>query len=284
LHIKGQENADLITMLTLMILFALQVTTPSEMACLDSVLDPPLTSDLYVAGVQQEGTAVFGSQGQLVFLNGPRTGLLRVGEMERVVRPEGKIRDPFTDSELGIYYRDLGTIRIEAVEGGTATARVIMSCKEILKGDLVRPYVAKSAVQFTGAMSDALTPVPEHGLAGQILVGKDDLRELGAGDFCFVALGGRDGIKTGDRFTVFRPYPPFDPHDLIMSQTEQNSSYGSMGNQASRYMGSLRLQGRTLPPRILGDIVIVETSDKVSFGKIINSMTEIHPGDFVVKR
>jgi hypothetical protein len=283
-HITWGKAADLISMITLIMLFALQVTTPAEMACLDSVLDTPLPSDLYVAGVEFEGVAVFGSQGQLVFLNGPRTGLLRVGELERVVRPEGRIRDPFTDSELGVYYRDLGTIRIEEVDGESATARVIMSCNEILKGDLVRPYVSKPAVQFTGTMSNALTPVPEHGLAGSILLGKNDLRELAVGDICFIGLGGRDGVKPGDRFTVFRPYPAFDPHDLIMMEAAQDSSYGSMGHQGSRYRESTRLEGRTLPPKILGDIIVVETTDKISAGKIVNSMTDIHPGDLVVKR
>ena len=209
---------------------------------------------------------------------------MRVGEVEQVVRPEGRVRDPFTRSELGIYYRNVGTIRIEAVDGESVTARVLMSCNEIMKGDLVRPYVSRTAVQFSGNMSNALTPVPEQGLAGSILLGQDDLRELAAGQFCFIGLGGRDGIKPGDRFTVFRPYPAFNPRDMIMAQADQASSYGSMGDRTSQYQASTRLHGRTLPPKILGDIVVVETTDKMSAGKIVNSMTEIRPGDFVVKR
>jgi hypothetical protein len=273
-----------IGMLTLIMLFALQVTTPAEMPCLGSVLDTPVPSDLYVAGVELEGTSVLASQRQLIFLNGPRTKLLRVGEVERVVRPQGSVRDPLTGSDLGTYYRDLGTIRIESVDGGSATARVIVSCSEMIKGDMVKPYVPRSAVQFSGKMSNALTPVPEHGLTGSILFGKEDLRELAAGHICYIGLGARDGIRPGDRFTVFRPYPAFNSRDMIMAETEQDSIYGPAGDRGSQYKASTKLYGRTLPPQILGDIVIVETTDKISTGRIVNSMTEIHPGDFVVKR
>jgi hypothetical protein len=271
-------------MLTLLMFFALQVTTAAEIACLDSISDVPVPSDLYIAGVELEGVGVLATQGQLVFLNGPGTGLLRVGEVKRVIRPEGKIRDPLTGSELGAYYRDLGTIRIEAVNSGSATARVVFSCSEMLKGDLVRPYISKPAVQFSGNMSNALTPIPENAPEGLILAGKNNLNQLAAGQFCFIGLGGRDGVKPGDRFTIFRPYPAFNPGDMMMAETGRFRNYGSAWDQGVRYKATAKLHKRVLPRMVLGDMVIVETGDKISAGRIVNSMTEIHPGDFVVKR
>jgi hypothetical protein len=44
------------------------------------------------------------------------------------------------------------------------------------------------------------------------------------------------------------------------------------------------LHERKLPPQILGDIVVVETGDRTSTGKIVNSLSEIHVGDLIVKK
>ena len=44
------------------------------------------------------------------------------------------------------------------------------------------------------------------------------------------------------------------------------------------------LSDRSLPPTVLGDIIVVQAGDRVSAGKIINSLLEIHLGDLVVKR
>ena len=41
---------------------------------------------------------------------------------------------------------------------------------------------------------------------------------------------------------------------------------------------------QTLPPQILGDIVVVETGESTSTGKIVNSLSEIHIGDLVIKK
>jgi hypothetical protein len=54
---------------------------------------------------------------------------------------------------------------------------------------------------------------------------------------------------------------------------------GFFGHKLDSMLGN-----RSLPPKVLGDIVIVEVGEGISTGKIINSMSEIHPGDLVVKQ
>jgi hypothetical protein len=44
------------------------------------------------------------------------------------------------------------------------------------------------------------------------------------------------------------------------------------------------LGNRTLPPQILGDVVVIKTENGVSTVKIVNSLAEMHPGDLVIKR
>jgi hypothetical protein len=252
---------------TLILFFALQVATPGEMACVGSIMDYPVPIDVYIAGVEQEGAATYATQGQILYLNGPRVPFLKAGEISRVVRPAEKIRNPLTGNKMGVYYQDLGTIRIEAVNRESAVARVVLSCQAFKKGDLVFPGVSKPMLSFNGELSNKLTQLPENGMVSTILFGKEDIRNISAGQFCFIGRGWRDGVKPGDRFTVFRANPPFNPHE-IHKKTESSSL----------------LEKRKLPPVILGDIVIVDAGDKISAGKVIKSMSEMHPGDSVVKR
>lgn len=255
------------------------------MACIGVLQDAPVPSDLHIAGVQREGQAAFAVEGQYVFLNGPRVSSLKVGDIQRVLRLEGKVHDPWSGNPRGIYYKDIGTLRIETIGPGQATARVLMSCQGMLKGDWVVPPAPRAKVEFSGDFSTATTPIPSNGLVGSILLGKGDARELAAGSFCFIGVGARDGVRVGDRFSVFRPYPSFDPKDMDADGKGADASYSSMRSRYPyRYQWLNILTKRTLPPQVLGDIVVVETGDRVSTGRIVNSLSEIHPGDFAVKR
>jgi hypothetical protein len=280
----ASKSADLIDMITLLFLFALEVAIPAEMACVGIVQDSTVPMDLYIAAVEGEGSMTFASEGNIVYLNGPRVADLKIGAVQRVIRPEGIIHDPSTKSVLGTYYKNLGTIRIEAVEKDSAKAQVLVSCQEMTKGDLVVPGAKKQVVEFDDSLSDALTPIPQNGLVGSIILGKDDLKEIAAGHFCYVTLGGRDGIRIGDRLTVFRPYPGFNSKDLSSTGEGTNVSYSRIRNRMYNRDLSKLLNRRTLPPQILGDIIVVEAGSGISTGKVINSLQEMHPGDFVIKR
>jgi hypothetical protein len=280
----ARAPADLKDMLTLLLLFAMKVAIPSELACVGSIQEGTLPLDTYVAAVEMEGIATLAVEGQVLYLNGPKVSALKAGTIQRVVRPEGKVHDPLTGNGVGYYYRDIGTIKIVTVEQNQATARVLVSCQGMLKGDLVLPYAPKPEVEFGGEPSSDTTVLPQHGLASSILLGKDDLRELASGSICFLGLGAQDGVKAGDRFIVFRPYPAFNSKDMAAVGTNSDMSYSPMSNWSYRFNLRMLLHERKIPPQILGDIVVVETGDKTSTGKVVNSLSEIHIGDLIVKK
>jgi hypothetical protein len=271
-------------MLTLLLLFGLQVASAGEMGCVGSIQNTKVPDGVYIAGVSEEGTAASASPGQVLYLNGPGVSAVKAGTVYRVIRPEGRVRDPKTKARLGIYYQDIGAIQIEAVEPKSATARAIMSCRGLMvKGDLVVPSAPRPVVEFSGNKSTAMTPV-QGGLSSLILFAKDDAREMAAGQFCFIPLGRRDGVKPGDRFVVFRPHPGYNPNDIDVLGTTVNSTYAPAHNGKYRFKQDSMLHRRVLSPKVLGDIVIVETGEGISTGKIISSLSEIHPGDRVVKK
>jgi hypothetical protein len=270
-------------MLTLLLLFAFQVVTPGEMACVGSIQESRLPEDVYIAGLDQEGAMTMATPNQILYLNGPGVSNLKIGAVHRVVRPEGSVRDPLTLFKIGTYYRDIGTIKIEAVGKGSAAARVTLSCQGMVKGDVVIPSTPRSAISFSGRNSDAITSIPS-GLSSTILLGKDDMRELVAGHFCFIQLGTRHGVKPGDRFTIYRQHPSFDPKDMDTVGTGANATFSSIRSGFLHHSLNSALKERTLPPKVLGDLVIVEAGEGISTGKIINSLSEVHTGDLVIKR
>jgi len=106
---------------------------------------------------------------------------------------------------------------------------------------------------------------------------------LGAGQFCFLGVGGRDGVKAGDRFTIFRPYHGFNSQDMDTAGTGMNLTYSTARGYAYQLKTKGLLNERKLPPQILGDIIVIDAGDGVSAGKIVNSLQEIYPGDLIVK-
>jgi hypothetical protein len=259
-------------------------TSAIEMSCIGFIREQPVSADLWVSGTEEEGRTTFLSGGSLVYVDGSKVSGLKPGETFHVVRPEGKIRERHTQANVGTYYKELGTIRIETVRRDGATGSVLRSCDVILKGDILLPVPGKAGSNYTGPLSNRTTPFPEDGLASSILVGKDDAREMAAGQFCFIGVGNRDGVKLGDHFTIYRPQPGFDPKDLVVNKSHSMTSYEPA--QSARYHGDIIeiLSERKLPPRVLGDIVVVDLGETTAAAKIVSSRMEIHPGDLVVRR
>jgi hypothetical protein len=259
-------------------------TTPSEMRCVGLIHESELPQDILVAGSEDEARVTHLTEGALAYVVGPGVSSAKVGTTYQVVRPEGRIRDRNTNSIVGIYYKEAGTIRIDAVHAANATGTVTSSCGAIFKGDLLVPLRPKTGSVFSGTMSNRLTEHPSDGVASSILVAKDDRREMGAGSFCFIGVGAREGVKIGDRFTIYRPQPGFDRKQLIVNAPHSMTTYGKF--QTPIYEAKIVevLKKRNLPPRVMGDLVIVDVAETTSAAKIMNSRSEVHLGDLVVRR
>jgi hypothetical protein len=255
-----------------------------ESACLGFIQDSFLPMNVYVAGVESEGSRALAVEGQVVYLNGPGLGSLRPGSSYLAVRPEGRVKDPLTGKFIGIYYRELGTLKIEAAGEKSQTASVVATCRTIVKGDLVVPLPQRADVRSDGKPAGRLSEVPEGGLASAIVLGLDDRRELGAGDICFIGLGKSEGVQAGDRFAVWRSQPRFDRQDLAIGSTGGNRSYSKPLDPIQKSEQVRTLSQRELPKRVIGELVIIAPYEKTSVARITSSFVEIHRGDLVVRQ
>jgi len=239
--------------------------------------------DVFIAGMEEGENTAYAAQGSMVYLEGPGISTLKQGGLYRVVRPEGKVQDRLNGEVIGIYYLQLGTLRVERAHQEGAVAKVQFSCRWMLKGDLVIPLQDRPSPSFSGDLATRLTP-PAEGLASSIILAEHDGRELASGNFCFIGVGARDGVKPGDRFTIYRMPPSFNSTDLLMYGGEGGLSYQKMIGTAYRKTLEHSLSNRKLPPRAVGDLVVLAVEDTTAAAKIINSLSEIHPGDMVVRR
>jgi hypothetical protein len=273
-------------MATIVLLLGLlgAATVQDDAVCLGFIQEGLLPLDVYVAGTEFDGFVALAKENDLVYVNGPGLGRLKAGETYRVVRPVGRVKHPVTAVALGIYYRELATVKVESVGGGSATASVAASCQNILKGDLVLPLEPRAPVRFSGDLSGRLTPVPGGGLSSVIVFGLDDRQELAEGQVCFIGIGARDGVKVGDRFMICRTQPAFEPQDLALEGSGQGRSYEFVLEGERKGELSSALDKRVLPERVMGDLLVLRTSETTSVARIINSRAEIRLGDLVVRR
>lgn len=260
------------------------VASADELRCIGFIAPDLLPKEFYLSGTREEGRMTSLMEGSIVYASGPGAKAAKAGDVFRVVRPEGKILDKNTRLPIGYYYKELGTIRVSDPGTDTAIGRVEMSCRVMYKGDLLIPPANRQQVRFNQPLSTATTPIPENGLASSILFGKEDLREMAAGHFCFISAGARDGVKPGDRFTIFRPQVPFDPKDFLPNPPPSYTTYEKA--RSPRYEAEMlyQLQQRKLPHYVVGDLVVVDVAETTAAAKIVNSRTEVQQGDLAVRR
>jgi hypothetical protein len=262
----------------------LQIVSSSELNCVGAIHDTLATADVFIAGTREEGMNALATEGELVYLNGPGLSSLKTGEKYRVVRREGVLQDSETHDAMGYYLKSVGLVRVDRVDGNSALATVLTSCEAMVKGDLVIPATARLAVEYKGELSNRLTAFPADGLTSVIILGENDVRELATGQFCYIKAGTKDGVKAGDRFTVFRLPPPYQIQELEVLGKGPLQSYRrvDVAKVDPGLVGMLR--ERRIPPRPIGDLVVIEAGDVASTARVVNSMAEIHPGDIIVKR
>src|SRR5690349_13101507 len=107
-----------------------------------------------VAGAEAPAATQF-ADGDTVFLEG--SGYTD-GERYSIIR---ELRDPNRNpafpgqsaaiAAIGQPYQELGRVRVTAIRGKTAIARVEFSCTAMVAGDLVVPFVEKQSVPYRNA-------------------------------------------------------------------------------------------------------------------------------------
>jgi hypothetical protein len=257
-----------------------QAPTYSDLYCAGFITDEPISHSNYViAGTESFYQTEF-HEGDYLFLEGTA---YTEGSRFSVLRP---LRDPnrrkaFTGqsaaiSALGQPYEELGRVRVTAVRGKSAVAKVEFSCDPIVPGDYVVPFQEKTPLAFRKVPLERF-PAAQAGLTARIVMAKDFDYVLGTGHKVYLNAGADKGVKIGDYFSALRNFDPgkmneIDSLSLNMPQTDDTQKeHGAI----------TKSQYADLPREAIAQMIVLNVTPKSSTAMITYALENVNVGDAV---
>lgn len=276
-----------------------KVATGSALYCAGFFNATPTPNNFQIVGAEQEDTRQQFAQGDIVYLNVGRSQGLEPEMLFAIVRPLGDFRSPFVHTsgqrKLGVYTRELGVLRVIAVQEKTATARIIVSCEEMQFGDLLRPFEERRA-----PAENVSQPLPRYEptsgqKAGRIVFQREQKEMIAPRDVVYIDLGKDNGINVGDRFTIYRQYP--NDAKSVRINDDDITQRRSGGYQSDTYKGGtfsidhprvarqdVKNARPQLPHKIVGELVVISVQGKSATAIVTRTTQEVHPGDWIEAR
>jgi hypothetical protein len=269
-----------------------QTPTNADLYCAGFINKQPLANVNFVAGGLNTPNTTKFVNGDMIYLAG---GGYQTGQQYTIVR---ELQDPnryelFEGQHAllratGQPYSELARVRVVDTRSKMAIAEVEFSCDGIVPGDLVVPFVEKSAIAFHPPVHfDRFLP-PTGKVSGRIVMAKDFDSELGTGMKVYMNLGSSQGIKVGDYVRAVRSYEsdlkdPVDSLSFKASATEDSQRRPAViePTMLDRYTRGPRVRVEDLPRRAVGEIVILSVTPTTSTGMIVYALEDVHSGDHV---
>ncbi len=267
----------------------------ADVYCTGFISDFAPNAEVKIVGGDRENMQDAYAQGQVVFLNKGRESGIRSGAVYYVLRPMGVVKHPFKKKKkIGYFVRELGMVRVIEVHANTAVAEVLVSCEDVLLGDLLKPYEEQTAP----APRDP-RPLPRYGessggITGQIVMSPRHAEYFSANTVAFIDLGSRQGVQPGDYFTIFRQ---INRRERVVNAPKDNvSPRKSDGYQSRHYHGGTFSQAAPaepkdkiyearpqIPRKVLGEMIILKVENNTAVALITRTTEEVNIGDFVEK-
>jgi hypothetical protein len=268
-----------------------QTPTNADVYCAGFISRQLLPNANFVAGGLHTPNTTKFVNGDLLFLGG---GGYQAGQQYEIIR---ELRDP-NEYELyagqhaaikqaGQPYAEIARVRIVDTRSKTAVAQIEFSCDPVNPGDLVTPFVEKSAILFQPPHRfDRFAPASGR-LSARIIMAKDFDAELGTGAKVYISAGTIQGVKVGDYFRAVRRYERDleDPVDSLSFKASVNEDtqkrQASIEQNMFTKTGGPVIHVRDLPRRSVGEIVILGATPTTATGMIVSALEDVHVGDGV---
>jgi hypothetical protein len=255
-------------------------TAYSTVYCSGFVKDTKLPNEMYVISGEQPGYKIIFGQGENVYINRGSENGVRVGDRFMVVRQtEDESRVEWFKGQnrvtkaMGNLYADIGHLRVLSVLPKTSVAQVSFSCREMIRGDIVRPFEERSLPPYKEPSTfDHFAPVSGKPV-GTVVNSASFQQSEGQGSTIYVNLGAAQGVKVGDYMRLFRYQGEYVE---IAPQTKGYAYeiYG-YGSTPTRYTW------KDLPREVLGEGIVLNASRNAATIYVTFSSAELYPGDNV---
>lgn len=275
-----------------------RVATGDDLYCAGYIRATPPPSGIKIIGGEEENRIAHFGQGDVVYLDAGHSQNIRAGMLLSITRPKGKFRSPYKRSggrDLGVLVRELGVMRVIAVQEKTATARIVVSCSDIQLGDLLVTFTERSS-----PATDVSQPIPryqpaEGQYAGRIVLQREQHEAIGPRDVVYLDLGSEEGVKIGATFTIYRKQPDdanifnFNDDDITLRQSSDYESDKFKGGKYSNdhpYESRQRVKNTrpTIPQKIVGELTVIAVEGKSATAVVTRTTQEIHTGDWIRSR
>jgi hypothetical protein len=273
-----------------------RVATGNDLYCAGFINGMPTPNYFQIVGAEEENARYHFAQGDVVYLNAGSSQGVGADMLFTIVRPLGHFRSPFAHTQgqrdLGVYTRELGVLRVFAVQEQTATARIIFSCDEIQLGDLLRAFEERRAPVTNMSQPLRRYEPPAGKKLGRIVLNRDQKEALAPRDVVYLDLGQENGIKVGDRFTIFRRRPEdanpvrFNDDDVTQRRSggyQSDTFKGGTFSNDHPYQGRQQVKNHRprLPRLVVGELVVIAVQGKSATAIITRTTQEAHTGDWV---
>lgn len=181
---------------------------------------------LYARGDFTEGLSVF--------------GVYRRGDV---------YRDPDTGEMLGIQALDIGTAKLQSIDGEIATMAITRTTEEIRIGD-------RFLAQEERAIDSSFTPSPGD-VDGIILAVEGGLSQVGRLDVVVLNRGAREGVQAGNVLAVYK--------------------------RGGEFRDRIKKDMVRLPDERAGLLMIFRTFEKVSLGLVLEAERPLAVNDLIRK-
>ncbi len=284
----------------------------STMQCAGYFRLPPLKGTPQIVGGEDEQEKHLYVTGDYVYLDsGARDGV-REGQEFNIIRPRGgefhvRRRTGQNQGSLGIFFQEIGQLRVIKVKDEVSVAQINFSCDGALLGDLL-----------TGA-PDRVSPSLKPGVSldrfsdsagkpsGRIIMTKGGHEMVASGDTIYIDLGDEDRLVRGDTVTIYRKlgtgHLNVKTHDLAQNSqggfASEQYRGGGLSIQAPRardrngsglYRHSavttsgIKDERPPMPRKVVGEAVIITVQARTATAVITNVLQEVHTGDYVEVR
>jgi hypothetical protein len=261
---------------------------PPGFHCAGYISEDLPSTKLQVVGGDRENMRLSFTERDVVFLNKGLEAGMREGAVYSIVRPMGEMTQPFTKKKLGYYVKEVGTLKVTAVQGATSTAVITESCDTVWMSDVLVP-VGENQLAGSNEGKPAAA-VTSDAVKGQIIMARAYRDYAATNDIVYVDVGSKQGAQPGDSFTIWRTLGPTEGlvhsrDDKIYVQRDRDFSSdryhgGDFAIGAPRQSHDEVLMTRpSMPRKEVGKLVLLRVDGTASVARIVSSREEVNIGD-----
>jgi hypothetical protein len=254
--------------------------TYSHVYCAGFVRDNKISDELHLISGEEASYKIVFTERNYVYLNQGASKGIKVGDRFMVVRPEV---DPdrvewFNGQQklahaMGIFYHDLGQLRVVNVQPKVSVAEVNFSCGFMERGDIVRPFEERPVPPYKEPGGfDVFAPVSGKAV-GMIVQTVDFQNAVGQWSTSYVNLGAAQGVKIGDYVRIFRHEGKVQ--GLVPETKGYYYEVYGFGSTPEKYTW------KDLPREVLGEGIVLNASRNASTVLVTYLRLQAFTGDEV---